>query len=132
LSKAGIKAARAARGAVTNRPISSGRYGAPRPFSSYRALTPKHFRFIWQKSGKEVASEAQAILALDGAGYNAATGLGTPDNITTLPLPSYSPELNPMENVWEYLRQNKLAITAFNDCGHIVDNRCVLEFLRRR
>jgi hypothetical protein len=47
-------------------------------------------------------------------------------------LAAYSPELNPMDNVWEYLRQNKLAVTVFNDCGHIVDNRCVLEFLRRR
>jgi transposase len=41
-----------------------------------------------------------------------------------LPLPSYSPELNPMENVWEYLRKNKLAITVFNDYDHIVDKSC--------
>ena len=32
-----------------------------------------------------------------------------PDNITLLPLPAYAPELNPMENVWEYLRPNKLS-----------------------
>jgi transposase len=37
-----------------------------------------------------------------------------PDNITLLPLPPYSPELNPMENVWDYLRQNKL-------CAHVWD-----------
>jgi hypothetical protein len=29
-----------------------------------------------------------------------------------------------MENVWEYLRQNKLAITVFHDYGHIVDKSC--------
>jgi hypothetical protein len=29
-----------------------------------------------------------------------------------------------MENVWEYLRKNKLAITVFNDYGHIVDESC--------
>jgi transposase len=67
--------------------------------------------------GKQVATGAHAILTLDGAGYHAAVDLKTPDNITLLPLPSYSPELNPMENVWEYLRQNKLAITVFNDYG---------------
>jgi hypothetical protein len=42
---------------------------------------------------KEVASGAHAILILDGVGYHAASGLKTPDNITLLPLPSYSPEL---------------------------------------
>jgi transposase len=41
-----------------------------------------------------------------------------------LPLPSYSPELNPMENVWEYLRKNKLAITVYNDYEHILDKSC--------
>ena len=74
--------------------------------------------------GKEVASEAHAILILDGAGYHAAKGLETPDNISLLRLPSYSPELNPMENVWEYLRKNKLAITVYNDYDHIVDKSC--------
>jgi transposase len=32
-----------------------------------------------------------------------------PDNITLLRLPPYAPELNPMENVWDYLRGNKLS-----------------------
>jgi hypothetical protein len=32
--------------------------------------------------------------------------------------------LNPMENVWEYLRKNKLAITVYNDYEHIVDKSC--------
>ena len=73
---------------------------------------------------KEVATGAHAILVLDGAGYHAATGLKTPDNVSLLPLPSYSPELNPMENVWEYLRKNKLAITVYNDYEHILDKSC--------
>lgn len=73
---------------------------------------------------KEVAADAHAILTLDGAGYHAAVDLMTPDNITLLPLPSCSPELNPMENVWEYLRTNKFAITAFSDYGDIVDKSC--------
>jgi transposase len=72
----------------------------------------------------QVAKEAHAVLTLDGAGYHAAADLATPDNITLLPLPSYSPELNPMENVWEYLRKNKLAITVYNDYEHIVGKSC--------
>jgi hypothetical protein len=40
---------------------------------------------------------------------NLADQLTVPDTITLLPLPPYSPELNPMENVWDYLRGNKLS-----------------------
>ena len=82
---------------------------------------PKAFSLHLAEISKEVATEAHAILILDGAGYHAATGLKTPDNISFLPLPSYAPELNPMENVWEYLRKNKLAITVYNDYENIVD-----------
>src|SRR6476469_3514459 len=39
-------------------------------------------------------------------------------------LPPYAPELNPIENVWEYLRGNKLAITVFDDYDDIVDKAC--------
>ncbi len=43
-----------------------------------------------------------------------------PDNITLLPLPPYSPELNPMENVWEYLRGNKLSRLVWDTYDAIV------------
>lgn len=73
---------------------------------------------------KEVTPGAHAILVVDGAGYHVAADIKTPDNITLLRLPPYSPELNPMENVWEYLRQNKLAITVFDDYDDILDKSC--------
>ena len=41
--------------------------------------------------------------------------LASRDNITLINLPPYAPELNPIENVWEYLRGNKLAITVFDE-----------------
>ena len=43
-----------------------------------------------------------------------------PENISLLPLPRYSPELNPMENVWEYLRANKLCNRVWNSYDAIV------------
>ena len=50
-----------------------------------------------------------AVLICDGAGWHQPGGeLVVPDNIVLLPLPPYAPELNPMENVWDYLRGNKL------------------------
>ena len=57
----------------------------------------------------QVAQDAIAVLTCDGAGWHQPGGaLVVPDNIVLLRLPPYSPELNPMENVWDYLRQNKL------------------------
>jgi transposase len=73
---------------------------------------------------KQVAKGAHAVLVLDGAGYHVADDLVVPDNITLLKLPPYSPELNPVENIWQYLRQNKLAITVFDGYEHIVDICC--------
>ena len=54
----------------------------------------------------QVAPGARAVLLCDGAGWHQTGGrLRVPDNITLLRLPSYSPELNPMEIVWNYLRK---------------------------
>ena len=73
---------------------------------------------------KTVASGAHALLILDGAGWHGSAELEVPANITLLKLPPYSPELNPMENVWAYLRANKLAISVFDNYEQIVDRCC--------
>lgn len=73
---------------------------------------------------RQVAPGAHAALIFDGAGYHVAHDLAVPDNVTLVPLPPYAPELNPMENVWEYLRANKLAITVFDDYDDIVAKTC--------
>src|SRR3954469_22265467 len=74
--------------------------------------------------GRHVAPGAHAVVVLDGAGWHAAGGLAVPENLTLLPLPSYSPELNPVENVWEYLRQNKLGLRVWPDYDAIVATCC--------
>ncbi len=61
----------------------------------------------------QVKPGAYAVLLCDRAGWHQPGGdLVVPDNIRLLHLPPYSPELNPMENVWDYLRQNKLCATS--------------------
>ena len=74
--------------------------------------------------GRQVAPGSHAALVLDGAGYHVAKSLAIPDNITLVPLPPYAPELNPIENVWEYLRGNKLAITIFDNYDDILHKAC--------
>lgn len=71
-----------------------------------------------------VAPHAHAVLILDQAGWHGRACLTVPDNITLLPLPPYSPELNPVENVWQYLRQNHLSNRVFPDYNDIVDACC--------
>ena len=61
------------------------------------------------------------MLVCDGAGWHQpGRRLRIPANITLLPLPSYAPELNPMENVWAYLRANKLCNLVWDSYGEIL------------
>ena len=74
--------------------------------------------------GREVAPGAHGVVVLDGAGWHAAGDLTVPENLTLLPLPRYSPELNPVENVWEYLRQNQLSHRVWKGYDAIVATCC--------
>ena len=70
----------------------------------------------------QVTPGSLAVLVCDGAGWHQTGGaLELPNNVILLPLPPYAPELNPMENVWQYLRANKLCATVWNNHDEIVD-----------
>jgi DDE superfamily endonuclease len=72
----------------------------------------------------QVAPGAHAVLVVDGAGWHQTGGtLHVPDNMTLLSLPPYSPELNPMENVWEHLRANKICALVWDTYDAII-NAC--------
>lgn len=80
-----------------------------------------------QEIGRAVTPGAHAILVLDGAGWHTSHTLDPPHNVTLLCLPPYSPELNPVENVWEYLRKNNLALRihdTYDAYDAIVDACC--------
>lgn len=89
------------------------------PFANAEAMN-RHLKEI----AATVGTEAHAVLVMDGAGYHGPAALEVPDNITILTLPPYSPELNPIENVWQYLRQNFLANRVFDDYEAILDACC--------
>lgn len=73
----------------------------------------------------QVAPGAHAVVVLDGAGWHQTGGrLSIPENISLLHLPPYSPELNPQENVWEYMRQNQLANRVYDSYDAIVQACC--------
>ena len=68
--------------------------------------------------------DVHAALVLDGAGWHGAEALVAPANVTLVPLPPYSPELNPVERVWLYLRERFLSLRVFAGYRAIVDACC--------
>jgi hypothetical protein len=68
----------------------------------------------------QVSANAHAVVILDGAGWHRSRGLVVPGNITLLELPPYSPELNPVERVWHYLRSHWLANSVFRSLADIM------------
>lgn len=68
---------------------------------------------------------AHAVLVCDGAGWHQiGQRLTVPSNITLLRLPPYAPELNPIENVWQYLRANQLSMIVWDGYDAVVDACC--------
>ncbi len=73
---------------------------------------------------RHVAEGAHAVLLLDRAGWHTTNNLDVPDNITPIFLPSRAPELNPVENVSQYLRSNWLSNRLFDTYNAIIDAAC--------
>ncbi len=74
-----------------------------------------HLRFISEAAG----DDRHVVLVLDRAGWHVANALEVPSNITLLLLPPYSPELNPVERLWAYLKSHYLSNRVFKDYGHL-------------
>jgi transposase len=71
-----------------------------------------------------VTPGAHAVLLLDQAGWHLSGKLDLPGNITLMPLPPKSPELNPVENIWQYVRENWLSNRIFQSYDDILDHCC--------
>jgi hypothetical protein len=70
----------------------------------------------------EVAPGAHAVVLVDQAGRHLSERLVVPPNMTIMPLPSKCPELNPVENVWQFMRDNWLSNRVFKSYDDIVDH----------
>ena len=73
---------------------------------------------------RQVAADGHAVIILDQAGWHGAKALRLPDNLALLPLPPDSPELNPIENVWQFLSHNFLNARVFPSYEAVVDAYC--------
>jgi hypothetical protein len=68
----------------------------------------------------QVSEGAHAILILDQAGWHTTDKLLIPSNITLLPLPPRAPELNPLENIWQFMRDNWISNRVFKSYDEII------------
>jgi transposase len=65
-----------------------------------------------------------AVLLLDQAGWHLSHHLIVPANITLMPLPPKCPELNPVENIWQFIRDNWLSNRVFTSYENLLDHCC--------
>lgn len=73
---------------------------------------------------RHVARRAHAVLLMDRAGWHTTGKLNVAKNITIILLPSRSPELNPVENIWQYMRQNWPSNRVYETYEAILDAGC--------
>ncbi len=72
----------------------------------------------------ELSEDVHAVILWDQAGFHKSKELHVPDNITILELPAYSPELNPVENLWQYLRCHYWANRSCRDYDDLRKAAC--------
>jgi len=112
------------------------RYTWAHLFAAVRPATGQSFALVLPELSAEamqifldmfaatLAADEHAALVLDQAGWHVAQALRLPDNLTLIYLPPYSPELNPVERVWLYLRERHLSHRLLDGYEAIVDALC--------
>jgi transposase len=68
-----------------------------------------------------IGPDEHVVMVLDQAGWHGAKALKVPENMTLVPLPPRSPELNPPERVWLYLKERFLSHRLLDDYDAIVE-----------
>jgi hypothetical protein len=79
---------------------------------------------IFLRQVAEDFSDYFILMLADQAGWHVSQKLQVPENIRLINLPPRSPELNPVEHIWEELREKNFANRAFRDLDEVEDNLC--------
>jgi transposase len=88
-----------------------------------RADTEAMQEFL-DRFAKTIAPDEHVAMFADQAGWHVANDLRVPPNITLIELPAYSPELNPVERLWLYLKERYLSHRLHDDYDAIIDAAC--------
>jgi transposase len=77
-----------------------------------------------QEMARQIDPDVHVVLVWDQAGFHSPSAVRLPQNITLMPLPPYSPELNPTENLWHYLRSHYWSNREYEDWDTLSDAVC--------
>jgi hypothetical protein len=112
------------------------RFASAYIFAAVRPMTGEDFALVLPRVCTEamnrfladfaatVPQDTHAIMVLDGAGWHDRRSVNVPANVSLVALPAYSPELNPVERVWLYLRERYLSHRFLADYDAVVDACC--------
>lgn len=78
-------------------------------------LNTKIVNMFLEQFSQTIAEREHAVMIWDGAGFHTSGAVRVPANVTLLQLPPYSPELNPVENLWHYLKSHFWSNRAYAD-----------------
>jgi transposase len=73
---------------------------------------------------KQLPTGTHAVLIWDQAGFHKSGEVVVPANVTIIELPAYSPELNPVENLWQYLRSHYWANRSYKNYDALREAAC--------
>src|SRR5512143_249402 len=88
------------------------------------AVSSEAMQVVLYGFASRLAPDIHAVMVLDPAGWHGAKALKVPHAVTLVPLPAYSPELNPVERIGLYLRERFLSLRIFPDYQAIVEACC--------
>ena len=116
--------------------LCDGRYTWAHLFAAVRPATGQSFALVLpdlstiamqaflDRFSTMLDTDEHAVMVMDQAGWHVALALRVPGNVTLAHLPPYSPELNPVERVWLYLRERHLSHRMLAGYDAIVDALC--------
>jgi hypothetical protein len=116
--------------------IADRRFASAYIFAAVRPSTGEDFALVlpWVSAAamstflagfaETVPADTHVVMVLDQAGWHGAKDLVVPDGLTLVSLPSSSPELNPVERIWLYLRERYLSHRLLADYEAVVDACC--------
>ena len=85
------------------------------------ALNAEVINLFLEQFSRGLPAGVHAVLIWDGAGYHTSADLVVPGNVSLILLPPYSPELNPVENLWHFLRAHHWSNRPYRDYAELED-----------
>ncbi len=80
---------------------------------------------IFLRHTSEIFSENYCVMIMDAASWHRTGELKVPENMQLIYLPPYGPELNPVEHLWDYVRNTYFGNRTFNSLDDVVDRLCL-------